>query len=127
VADCNLLDTGIVIEYLRGSTQAADYLQGLSGEWLLSAISVAELWSGAKGMEEERSLDQFLLAFRIISVDEEIAKEGGILRSEYASSHGTRLADAIIAATALREGARLISFNAKHYPMIEDIQIPYHR
>lgn len=127
MADRNLLDTDIVIEYLRGSDKAAEYLEGLAGELLLSTISVAELWSGVKGEKEKQALDQFLLAFRLVAVDEGIAKNGGILRQEYARSHGIGLADAIIAATALQEEAKLISFNARHYPMIEELEIPFDR
>lgn len=127
MADRFLLDTDIVIEYLRGATQAVEYLENLKGELLLSVITVAELWAGVRGEEEESALEQFFLAFRILPIDEATAKEGGMLRRQFAPSHGTGLGDALIAATSQREGARLVSFNAKHFPMIEDIQLPYRR
>lgn len=127
MADRFLLDTDIVIEYLRGATQAVEYLENLKGELLLSVITVAELWAGVRGEEEEAALEQFFLAFRILPIDEATAKEGGMLRRQFAPSHGTGLGDALIAATSQREGARLVSFNAKHFPMIEDIQLPYRR
>ena len=68
-----------------------------------------------KGEEEERTLDHFLLAFKIVPIDEAIAKRGGTLRRKYRPGHGTGLADALIAATAEQEEARLITFNVRHY------------
>ena len=37
-----LLDTDVVIPYLRGYQEAVDYLEGLDAPILLSAITVAE-------------------------------------------------------------------------------------
>jgi len=125
VAERNLLDTDIVIEYLRGAAKAVQFLETLEGDLLLSVITVAELWAGARGEEEEAALEQFFLAFRILPVDEATAREGGILRRQYAPSHGIGLGDALIAAASLKEGVRLVSFNAKHFPMIEAIEVPY--
>lgn len=127
MAERYLLDTDIIVEYLRGSNKAVDYLEGVEGELLLSAISVAELWAGAKGEYEEKALDQFLLAFRIIAIDEGLAREGGVMRRQYGPSHGTGLADALVAAASMREEASLITFNTKHYPMAKDLQVPYKR
>jgi hypothetical protein len=125
VAERYLLDTDIVIEYLRGAAKAVQFLETLEGDLLLSVITVAELWAGARGEEEEAALEQFFLAFRILPVDEATAREGGILRRQYAPSHGIGLGDALIAGASLKEGVRLVSFNAKHFPMIEAIEVPY--
>jgi len=43
-----LIDTDVLVEYLRGSPRAIRYLERLEGELLLSAITVAELFSGAR-------------------------------------------------------------------------------
>ena len=51
-----LIDTDVLIEYLRGSYQAADFLEQLQGELLISAITVAELFSGARGSDELNAL-----------------------------------------------------------------------
>lgn len=122
-----LLDTDVLIEYLRGSDQAAEYLEQLKGELLISAITVAELFSGARGSDELDALDQFMLAFEVVSVDELLARSGGQLRAEYHASHGVGLADALIAASAAERGAELVTFNRRHYPMVEDLQVPYDR
>jgi predicted nucleic acid-binding protein len=122
-----LLDTDVLIEYLRGKQQAAEFLEGLDGELLLSAITVAELFSGAKGTQEIEALDQFILAFQVIPIDDRLARQGGMIRQQYHLSHGVGLADALIAATALDREAQLVTFNRRHFPMVEDARQPYAR
>ena len=123
----SLIDTDVLIEYLRGSEPAAKFLEGLEGDLLISAISVAELFSGARGPEELAALDQFMLAFEVVPVDERLARQGGILRQEYQPSHGTGLAGALIAASAMASGAELLTFNRRHYPMVQQMRVPSSR
>ena len=94
---------------------------------IISTISVAELFSGVKGSEEMDALDQFMLAFQTIPIDDRLARQAGLIRQEYHPSHGVGLADALIAATALEEGAELFTFNRRHYPMVKDVSLPYNR
>ncbi len=125
--DRYLIDTDVLIEYLRGSDRAAEFLEKIKGELLISAITVAELFSGARGPDELDALDQFMLAFEVVPVDERLARAGGQLRQEYHASHGVGLADALIAASAAEREAELVTFNRRHYPMIEEVTIPYER
>ena len=125
--DRYLLDTDVLIEYLRGRSHAAQFLEAIEGELLISAITVAELFSGARGSQETDALDQFLLAFQIVPVDDRLARQGGLMRQQYHPSHGIGLADAIIAATALDREAQLLTFNRRHYPMLQDARQPYAR
>ncbi len=92
MAERLLLDTDILVEYLRGRPKAIEYLEGLASDLSISAISVAELFAGVKGDEEERFLMQFLLAFSMLPVTEKVARLGGLYRREYPPSHGTGLA-----------------------------------
>jgi predicted nucleic acid-binding protein len=127
VAGRLLVDTGVLIEYLRGRSEAMEYLEGLTEDLYLSVISVAELFAGVKGDEEEKSLKQLLLAFVILPVTEKTARTGGLYRGDYARSHGTGLADALIAATCEESGADLVTFNRCHFPMLSRITVPYER
>jgi len=122
-----LFDTDVIIEYLRGSEPAIEFLESLDGQLLLSAISVAELFTGVRGKEEHKALEQFLLAFEVLPVDDTVARMGGSFRRDFGPSHGTGLADALIAATSHIYGATFVTFNARHYPMLENIRIPYNR
>jgi predicted nucleic acid-binding protein len=126
VAGRLLLDTDVLIEYLRGRPKAIEYLEGLTSDLCISVISVAELFAGVKGDAEDQSLKQFLLAFAVLPVTEKVARLGGLYRRDYKSSHGTGLADALIAATAEENGADLVTFNRRHFPMI-GVTVPYER
>jgi hypothetical protein len=67
----------------------------------------------------------FVDLFVVLAVDAEIARRGGELRRRFARSHGTGLLDALIAATAQVHGARLVTRNARHFPMLEDLLVPH--
>ncbi len=121
------MDTDVLIEYLRGREKAIEYLEGLVSELNISVISVAELFAGVRGSEEEGSLKHFLLAFTVLPVTEKVARTGGLYRREYRQSHGTGLADALIAATADELGLNLVTFNHRHFPMVSRVLAPYDR
>jgi predicted nucleic acid-binding protein len=127
VAERLLIDTDVLVEYLRGRDKAAEYLEGLTSDLYLSVISVAELFAGVKSDEEGTSLEQLLQAFVILPVTEKVARLGGRYRRRYRPSHGTGLADALIAATSQESGANLVTFNRRHFPMISGITVPYER
>jgi len=121
-----LLDTDILVDYLRGRPQAAAYLEARSELLLISVITVAELYAGVREGEERRRMAQFLSSFEIIPLDAEIAQLGGLYRRDYAASHGLGLADALIAATANLSQARLATLNTRHFPMLE-VEVPYRK
>jgi predicted nucleic acid-binding protein len=127
VAERLLLDTDVLVEYLRGRPETIEYLEGLESDLFVSVVSVAELFSGVKGDEEERSLEQFLLAFTALPVTEGVARLGGLYRRDFRPSHGTGLADALIAATAEENRVNLVTFNRRHFPMVQKTMVPYER
>ena len=122
-----LLDSDILVEYLRNQPQAIDYIDSLEGELLTSVITVAELIAGARNQTERKSIELFLSAMIVIAIDYAIARQGGLYRQQYKQSHGTGLDDALIAATAEQTGAVLVSFNKRHFPMITNLLVPYER
>lgn len=127
MAERLLIDTDVLIEYLRGQSEAVEYLEGLTSDLHISVISVAELFAGVRSDEEEKSLKQLLLAFVILSVTEKTAQLGGLYRRDYGRSHGTGLADALIAATSEENGTDLVTSNQRHFPMVSRITVPYDR
>lgn len=122
-----LLDTDVLVEYLRGRPRAIEYVESLDDELLVSAITVAELQAGARGGEEEAALEAFLGAFGVLPVDAAVAREGGALRRRYGPSHSTGLADAIVGASAQQRGARLVTVNRRRFPFVNDLTVPYRR
>ena len=120
-----LVDTDVLIDFLRGDLRAAKFLEETQGDLYVSAITVAELYSGVRSVAEERALDQFLLAFQTVEVDRQIAKAAGQYRQQFSKSHGTGLADALIAACAEARHAILVSLNRRHFPMAKGLKVPY--
>jgi predicted nucleic acid-binding protein len=120
-----LLDTDVLVDFFRGNDKAVDFVNTYNDRVILSSIVVAELYAGVKGNAEHDILQNFISLFRVIPVNVEIAKAGGIYKRIYGKSHGVGLADALLAATAEAENAELKTLNIKHYPMINDLKPPY--
>ncbi len=122
-----IVDTDVLIDFLRGNEKAVTLIDQISSQIILSPIVVAELYAGVKGDNEMSVLDNFISVFRIVPIDSEIAKTGGIYKRDFGKSHGIGLADALLAATAYQENAEIITLNIKHYPMITDLKPAYHK
>lgn len=127
MADQLLIDTDVLIDYLRGTTQAVSYLEGTEDRLAISVISVAELFSGVRKGPERQQLENFLTAFDIVPLDPRIAVKAGLFRRDFGKSHGVGLADAMIAATAMTLGASLVTLNVKHFPMLKEVVVPYQK
>jgi len=125
MAGAILLDTDILVYFFRGYSKAVAFVNAHSDQIILSSIVVAELYAGVKGDAEQVALKDFVSLFRVVPVDAEIAKTGGLLKRDYCKSHGVGLADAILAATAAAENAELKTLNTKHYPMLNGLRPAY--
>ena len=125
-----LVDSDILIDYLRGQPSAVHFVRDQVDDILLSAMSVAELYAGVRGDpdgRESRALADLLDLFTVLPVNADIAKVGGLYRRNYGPSHGVGLADAMIAATAMASGAALKTLNVRHYPMFEGLEPAYRK
>jgi predicted nucleic acid-binding protein len=122
-----LVDTDVLIAYLRGHEPAIELLESLDGPLFVSAITVAELYAGVRDGEKE-ALERFLDAFSLVAVDEALARKAGLWRRDYEPAHGTALADAIVAASAEARGAFLVTANRRPCPMVTDpliVEVPF--
>lgn len=120
-----LVDTDVLVDFLRGQKKAVTFVNKFSSQIILSPIVVAELYAGVKGKEELTILENFISLFRVVPLTVEIAKIGGLYKRDFGKSHGVGLADAILAATADTEKADLKTLNVKHYPMISLLEPAY--
>lgn len=122
-----LLDTNVIIDFLRGLSESITYFSSIPAETelLISTITVTELYAGVADEKEERLLKDFLQGYQIISVDHILARKGGLIKNKFWPSHGVGIADAVIAATAISNNAKLITLNLKHFPMVERKESPY--
>ena len=115
-----LVDTSILIDYLKGIDAARDELARYD-EVLISAITWIEVMVGAR-QDEELAIRRFLDRFRHVALDQRVAERAVLIRRQTR----IRLPDAIVWASAKCEGALLVSRNARDFPpAAPDVRMPY--
>ena len=119
-----LVDTDVLVWYMRGNLKAKKVIDQL-GAFYISSVNYMELLQGIRNKEELRMLRYFLTRRQVemVHVSEEISQKALNCMEEYSLSHNLRMADSMIAATAVIFGVTLLTANAKHYMPIRGIQI----
>lgn len=120
-----LLDTCVIIDYLRDREEAVELIRRTAVQPGVSVVTVAELYAGVRDTSEERRIASLLARLDVCEVDAETGRLGGLYCRQYRRSHGVEIPDALIAATAEREGLRLVTRNARHFPMLGNVLVPY--
>lgn len=119
-----LVDTDVMIWHLRGHHGARRFLQELP-RILISAVTYLELVQGMRNRRELMVLRRSLKGrgIAVLPVDERICDRTVLYVEEHFLSHALRLADALIAATALEHGLPLATANVKHYHVIQELDL----
>jgi predicted nucleic acid-binding protein len=122
-----LVDTSVLIDYLRGHAPAAEVLERerVAAPLHASEMTRLEVLAGMRKKESRRT--ELLLSTLIWHpVDTEVAEEAGALGRTWLPSHNTiDGTDLAIAATTIRIGARLLTRNVRHFPMFDGLSTPY--
>lgn len=121
-----LVDTSVLIDYLRGHIGAGDLLERERAVAVLHASEVSriEVLSGMRPAEEDRTR-ALLSTLAWHPVDADIAEVAGALGRNWLPSHqAIDSADLAIAATAIHIHARLMTCNIRHFPMFTDLRAP---
>src|SRR5580698_8618321 len=125
-----LIDTDVLVECLRGSINAKNWLHSLPREtFAIPGVVAMELLIGCRNHAELRQIRKFLASFDIVWPDaSEFAHAYEILAS-YRLVSGMSIPDCLIAAMALARAAPLYTFNLKHFQMVLGLntQQPYTR
>lgn len=123
--DVSVLDTMVLVDYLRDDARAVMFLDGMTSAPFCSEITRTEVVRGLRSAERvdaQRLLD----GLRWVPVNESISQRAGELGRQYRRSHqGVGVADLIVAATAMALGADLATANVRHYPMFKGLRPPY--
>jgi Predicted nucleic acid-binding protein, contains PIN domain len=120
-----LVDTSVLIDFLRGVDAARAVLERAIGELHASEITRLEVLAGMRP-EEEAATRRLFKALIWHDVDVRVAETAGELGRRWLPSHHTiDGADLAIAATAVLLDARLITRNVRHFPMFDDLHPPY--
>jgi predicted nucleic acid-binding protein len=120
-----LVDTDILIDYLRGHPEAVSFLEQNVDDVFISSVSVAELYQGVREGEERTKLSRMISALVVLPLTEEIAVTAGLYRRDHRERIGCGLADCMIAATASEHRLELATLNDKHFQMLRSVITPY--
>lgn len=120
-----VLDTSVLVDHLRGSGEATEYLASLDTRPSCSEISRIEVIQGLRS-SERRAADRLFALIAWVPVNESVARRAGELGRRWRRSHpGIGVADLAIAATAEEIGGGLATRNLKQFPMFEGLRAPY--
>ena len=119
-----LIDTDVIIWYMRGNEKARDYLDS-NPRFRISVITYMELVQGMRNKQELSALRRALRNWKaeIIYINEEISSKAMFYVEQHYLSYWVQLADALIAATAVSYGLPLLTGNEKHYKIIKDVDV----
>lgn len=118
-------DTDVLIDALRGKGAHARVRVELAGGQLATTtISVFELWSGARGPDEQDKVARLLNALTILGVDEPAAREAAKVRRDL-EAQGTPIgtADYLIAGICLMRAAVLLTRNREHFERVAGLTL----
>ena len=120
-----LIDTDVLIEYLRGSPvvrRLIDEIRGGDVKAYFSTITETELYSGSRNEREDARISALLSFLMRVDVDGNVALVSGKLRYKY-RARKLETPDAIIAGTAQILNVKLATFNKRHFEMITEIEL----
>lgn len=117
-----LIDSDVLVWLTRGHVGAAQRLHALN-PWRISAVTYIELAQGCRDKADLARLKKGLAARQteIVPINPTISQRAAELIDALALSHGMRLADALIGATAIELQATLITANVKHFSAVEGL------
>ncbi len=120
-----LVDTSILIDYLRGGSKWEHFLKRVpkNAELFLPTIVIFELFSGVstKDPYKAKQIINFLGHFQKRDIDEEIVEQAGKLYRDI--SKDLEVPDYIIAASSLTVGGMLLTLNLKHFQQIPGLKL----
>ena len=119
-----LVDTDVLIWYLRGNERASIAIENLN-EISISVVTYIELIQGMRNRKELNELKHALRIWnaKLIFISEEISSKAMFYVERYFLSHSLKLADALIGTTALVNGLAILTGNDKHYSVLKDLEL----
>ena len=119
-----LLDTCILIDYLRGEPSVYDLLVKNKKDCIsISTVTMMELIIGALNKREVNYIQKAFNKIDLIYIDEDISKMAEDFILKYSKSHNMQIDDALIAATSIMKDMTLITYNVADFRYIPDIKL----
>lgn len=119
-----LTDTCVLIEYFKENPEVEKEINYIgSGSIMLNTIIVMELIVGARNKVELNSIKKRLNKFQVLEINQSVMDDAGSLLETFCLSHGLKIPDAVIAATARYYDIPLYTFNEKDFRFIPGIKL----
>jgi len=126
-----LIDADVLIEAERGRFEIFEWLGRHSEEeFMLSAITLAELWHGverstaAHRERRERFVERIAETFEVVPYTEDTARVHARLWAELEKLGGmVGTHDLLVAATATERGDAVATFNTRHFASIPNLRV----
>ncbi len=117
------LDTNAIIYYVQEDAHATSVLEAIYARNVpvyVSVMTEAELFAFAHLSDEEAErIEQFLKTVSVIPMDSQIARMTAVVRKMYQ----LKMADSVIAATALFTGTRLVTRNTQDFQRVSQLLV----
>lgn len=124
-----LVETSVIVAWLRGHSKAAELLEALEGELASSYVCLAELYEGIHRVKDRDRAESMVLDFFAglsanYGLNEATARYFGLIRSML-KRQGQVIEDLdiLIAATCFAHNLTLLTANPKHFSRIRGLPI----
>lgn len=121
-----LLDSDVLIDYLRGVEPVRAALQKLfpTGRLRRTVISQFELLAGSRQAAQKQAVTDLLALLKILDLDQESAALAANLKRELAiAGNNIGMADCLIAGIALTHRVPLLTRNRRHFERVPKLQL----
>lgn len=121
-----LIDTSIVIDYLRSNSRQQTNFTKLfiDNELYLSSISVFELFNGATSEAKKQDVEQVCQQISVLDFNLDTAKIASEIYLDLrAKNKLIEFRDILIAASALQHTLPIATLNRKHFERIEWLEL----
>lgn len=121
-----LVDTSVIIEFLRKKNKKNSVLWKLVGQFdlFISSITTFELYAGANSSKKQKDLDILMKGFSIIDFSDEISiRSAKLYRHLKKVNKSVEFRDIFIAATELYFDMPIITYNIKHFQRIPELRL----
>jgi predicted nucleic acid-binding protein len=119
-----MIDSDVLIWYMKGNKKAYKLIEEQNG-FFISVVSYMELVQGMRNKSELTLLRKALRNWnaKILFINEDISAKAMFFVEQHYLSHSIVLAEALIGATAISNGIKLLTSNIKHYKILQNIEL----
>lgn len=116
-----LIDANVFFKVFKSDEAVRNYLENL--DFVVDITVYIECLQGSKSNLEKRKIGNYLDNFPLLLLSEDAAKLALNLIRQYSNTNGLLLPDALIAANAIENGLKLITYNINDFKFIAGLNV----